>query len=330
MALHVLSMGRAHPETQISNEFLEQLGIESSAAWIKEKLGVEVRCSTLSLDYIRTSFNEDVREAERHAACGPTELGVRAARQALDGAGVAASQVGLVVSNCCNPAAFLPSQSQLIADELGAASAQAHEVFTSCPAFALQLDFLSHFEEKELPEYILCITTAAVSQKVNYRDRSDSAIWGDGAAAALVSPSHQGRLKVVETTFMADPARSGAVVVDTFDHFYQDGRAVRDFSVRQTVRLIKAAEKAHEIDWSRDVFIGHQANKTMLQQIVTNRKIPEKNHWHNVTFRGNQAAAGAPATLAEHWDELQMGQKVLVAVVGAGLSWGSVLFHVVN
>jgi 3-oxoacyl-[acyl-carrier-protein] synthase-3 len=116
-------------------------------------------------------------------------------------------------------------------------------------------------------------------------------------------------------------------VVDTYGFFRQDGRAVRDFSVRQTVRLIKALEGNFELDWSKDVFIGHQANATMLSQITNNRKIPDSNHWYNVDTIGNQAGAGAPATLSMHWDEVKVGQKVAVAVLGAGLSWGSVLLE---
>jgi 3-oxoacyl-[acyl-carrier-protein] synthase-3 len=115
------------------------------------------------------------------------------------------------------------------------------------------------------------------------------------------------------------------VVVDTYQHFKQDGRAVRDFSVRQTVRLIKALEMHYPIDWSRDIFIGHQANRTMLEQITNNREIPPTNHWHNVTYLGNQAGAGAPASLSAHWEHIQPGQYIVVAVVGAGLSWGSIL-----
>ena len=65
----------------------------------------------------------------------------------------------------------------------------------------------------------------------------------------------------------------------------------------------------------------------MLDQITNNREIPAANHWHNVTAIGNQAGAGAPATLADRWNDITPGQKIVVAVVGAGLSWGSVLLE---
>jgi 3-oxoacyl-[acyl-carrier-protein] synthase-3 len=220
----------------------------------------------------------------------------------------------------------MPGEAIRIAERLDT-QAVAFDVYSACPAFALHIDFLRNYREEELPEFVLCISTATMTQHVNYNDRSDGAIWGDGAAAWVVSPRHKGKLEIVDSSFTADPTRCQAVVVDTYGHFKQDGRAVRDFSVRQTVRLVKSLEERYPIDWNRDVFIGHQANRTMLEQITNNREIPPSNHWHNVTYLGNQAGAGAPAVLSMHWDKITPGQHVIVAVLGAGLSWGSIVLR---
>lgn len=326
--LHVLGMGRYHPSVAIDNKFLEDLDVGTTAQWIEEKIGILERLTTLPLDYIRKTRNQDPRAARDVASMTPTEMGVIAAKEALQMAGVSASQVGLVIVNSCSPSKTLTGEAVRIAEQLGC-EVPAYDVYTACPAFALHIDYIAHFKEEELPEFVLCISTAALTQYVDYNDRSDGAIWGDGAAAWVVSARNKGRLEVVDSMFMADPTRSQAVCVDTFGFFHQDGRAVRDFSVRQTVRLVKAIEEKYTIDWTRDVFIGHQANRTMLEQITNNRDIPPSNHWHNVTHCGNQAGAGAPTVLCEHWNQLVPGQQIVVAVVGAGLSWGSILFRVV-
>lgn len=326
MELNILGMGYHNPSGVIDNKFLEALDIGTNEEWILEKIGIQTRLTTLPLDYIRETRNVDYREAPKVASMSPTDLGVKASEMALKLAGVRASDIGLVLCNCCTPAATYPTEGWTIAEELGIKGA-AYDVFTACPVFALHIDYLRNFEPEKLPEFILCVSTATLTQKVNYNERSDGAIWGDGAAAWVLSLRHPGKLRVVESSYTSDPTRSSAVVVDTFGYFRQDGRAVRDFSVRQTVRLIKDIETRHQIDWSRDIFIGHQANATMLEQITNNRGIPPTNHWHNVTTVGNQAGAGAPATLAMHWNELKPGQKIVVAVVGAGLSWGSVLME---
>ncbi len=324
--LAILGMGYFHPPTVIDNAFIESLNVGTSTEWILEKIGIEARVSTLPLEYIRETRNQDPRKAREVASHTSVDMAVHAAHAALTSAGISADKVGLMLCNTCTPDCVYPSEAQQIAAELKLA-APACDLQTACPAFALHMDYLNNFRPELLPEYVLCISTAAMTQKVSYLDRTDPAIWGDGAGAWVVSTKHPGKLYVQETLFAADPTRCDAVVVDTFGFFHQDGRAVRDFSVRQTVRLIKALEEKHALDWSRDIFIGHQANATMLEQITNNREIPAEQHWHNVRTKGNQAGAGAPIVLASNWHNIRPGQKIIIAVVGAGLSWGSVLLE---
>lgn len=325
--MYILGAGFSHPSTIVDNKFIEGLGVGTNAQWIEEKIGVKERRTCLSPSYIQQTRNQDPRQARKAASASPTDFGLEAARMALKRAGITAKQVGLLICNCCTPVCIAPTEGQRIAAALGIGG-QSYDVLTACPAFALHIDYLSSFEPEALPDYVLCVSTATLTQHVNYNDRSDGAIWGDGAAAWVVSSRIPGAIKILDSFFDADPTRSAAVVVERHGHFHQDGRAVRDFSVRQTVRLIKRVEEKFNINWEKDIFIGHQANATMLDQVVNNRGIPESQHWSNVTFIGNQAGAGAPATLAMHWEYLKQGQRIVVAVVGAGLSWGSVVMEV--
>lgn len=320
-------MGYSHATTEVSNKFLEDLGIETTEEWIIDKIGIESRVISMPLDYIQKTRNIDPRGAIEVAQTNATELGTSAARDAMKRAGISASDIGMIITNCCTPSKLGQGESQRIARSLGI-DCLAYDVFSACPAFSVQTDFLRNFEEDNLPDYVLCISSGTISQKVNYNERSDGAIWGDGAAAWIVSPRKPGRIVIKDSTFASDCIRAGAVVITRFGHFNQDGRAVRDFSVRQTVRLIKRLEDKYNLDWSKDIFIGHQANYTMLRQITGNRNIPDENHWFNVVNIGNQAGAGCAAVLAMNWDRLEKGQRILIAVVGAGLSWGSVLMEV--
>ena len=322
--LEILGMGYYHPPGVITNTFLEELGIGSESEWIVSKIGIHERRTVLPLDYIKATKNKDPQQAIPLMEISTIGMGVKAAEMALARSGIKASAVGMVLLNTCTPTGFAPTEAALLTAELGI-RVPAYDVMTACPAFALHIDFLNAYEPDALPDYILCVSTAALTPRVDYSNRSDSAIWGDGAAAWIVSPRHAGRLQVLDTSFDADPLRCDAVVVEAYGHFHQDGRAVRDFSVRQTVRMIKRLEAQYDIRWDRDSFIGHQANGTMLEQIRNNRKIPHENHWQNVAYIGNQAAAGAPIVLAQNWENIQDDQYVVVAVLGAGLSWGAVM-----
>jgi len=324
--LHILGAGHAHPETEITNAFLCALGMGSDPVWIERNLGIEARRTVLPLDYLRETKNQDPRLATKVAVQTPTELGVAAAQMALARAEVRAEDLGLVIANCCAPVQTTPSEAQRIAGELGV-KVRAFDVFTACPAFALHLDLLASIRPERLPRYTLCVSTAALTTTVDYTDRTDSAIWGDGAAAWVVSAKDRRGLRVLETSYETDPTRSQAVVVDRQGYFRQDGKAVRHFSVAQTVRMLRALEQSHELDWKTTRFIGHQANRTMLEQICKNRQIPAANHLSNVVRFGNQAAAGAPATISQAWDAVATGGRTVVCVVGAGLSWGHALLE---
>lgn len=325
--LNLIGMGYSHAKVEMTNQFIENLGINTTAEWIKAKIGIESRVVSMPLTYIEATKNEDPRKAVFVAETNASILGIEAGLNALRNTGLKPSDIGLVIVNCCTPVKLGQTEAQRIARGLGI-SAPSYDVFSACPAFALHMDYLRNFKEEELPDYVLCISTATMSQHVNYNERSDGAIWGDGASACIISPRVSGRLSVTDTFFTTDCSRCHAVVVKRYGHFWQDGRAIRDFSVRQTVRLIKVLEEKYNLDWSRDIFIGHQANLTMLKQITGNRRIPDENHWFNVSHLGNQAGAGCAAVLAMNWEKLQKGQRILIAVVGAGLSWGAVLLEV--
>lgn len=325
--LHLLGMGYAHPTGRIPTEFLEKLDVGTTVDWIHRYIGIQERATSLPLEYIKKTQNQNPLGARKVRSLSSFDLGVDAARTAIKNAGIKPEQVGLLICNSCTPDQTIPGEGRRVASEIGIGGLS-YDVFSACPSFALHVDYVNKMSEKSLPEYVLCLSTATFTQKVDYSDRSAGAIWGDGAAAWILSTKSLGKLRVVETFFDTDPSRSGAVVIDSHGHFRQDGRAVRDFSVRQTVRMLRRLEKEYKLDWDRDVFIGHQANRTMLQQICDNRKIPDSNHWHNVSSYGNQAGASAPIVLAMNWDRLVTGQRVVIAVVGAGLSWGSVLMEV--
>jgi 3-oxoacyl-[acyl-carrier-protein] synthase III len=330
--LYITGISSFHPKEIIDNSFIEAMDTGTNAEWIVEKIGVHNRVTTLSKDYILKTKNSSPELALQNSTFSPLTLAFNASKDAFKSTSLKIEDIGLILCASCNTQHSIPSLGTLLAQELGASSSKATDIMSACPAFALHLNFLSKFNEQALPDNILCVTSEAVTQSVDYSDRTDPAIWGDGAAVWIVSknPKKIGlSLKILETSFEADATRCDAVILERFGHFKQDGRAVRDFSVRQTVRILKRLEEQFDIDWGRDIFVGHQANKTMLEQICRNREISDDNHWHNVSQYGNQGASGAPAVIAQNWDKLKPGMRIIVAVVGAGLSWGSAVLECV-
>ena len=148
--LHILGMGACHPDTVVDNKFLEDLDVGTNAQWIEEKIGVITRVTTLTLDYIKTTRNEDPRMAVDVASMSPEDMGVKAAEIALKKAGITAQQVGMIIVNCCTPRQTVPSEAARIAERLDCPGV-AFDVFISifC-ATTRKVNFLNLFSASQL------------------------------------------------------------------------------------------------------------------------------------------------------------------------------------
>src|SRR5581483_1746846 len=142
----------------------------------------------------------------------------------------------------------------------------------------------------------------------------DGYIWGDGAAAQVVSVKYAGRLRARPLVFDGDPSGAGDIMIDGIGHFRQDGQKVRQFSVRKTCEMLESMAETLELDLEEPFTITHQANHVMQNSVIEHLGIPEHRLLRNVREQGNIAAAGCPSVMAQHWDRFHKGDKVLYAV----------------
>lgn len=319
--LQVLGMGHWHPETVIDNAFLESLGIETNDEWILERVGIRSRRTVLDLDYIRTTGNADPRLSHAASTATNGQAGAAAARMALARAGLQPSDIGLVLAGGCSPQHTIPAEAAIIAAELGI-SAIAYDLASACSSFAAQIQALLNTKPSALPDYILIVQAEMTTRTVNYRDRSTAVLWGDGAAATILSPRKAGKFGVLAAVLHSDPAGWDKVSIPAGGHFQQNGPAVQAFGIR------KGGDTWKEISQSfarpDAYYIGHQANFRMLLSICERVGISQDRHLSNVQEFGNQGAAGAPAVLSQNWDKFVPGDEVGLVVVGSGLTWGGV------
>lgn len=201
MSLHLRSLGHAHPDSEISNAFLEELGIGTSERWILERVGIRARRSVLPLDYIRETRNREPRAALEAARETNAELGARAARMALARAGLDAREVGLVVCGGSAPDTVSPAEACNVARALDLA-VPAFDLNSACTSFLVALHWLAAMRPEALPDHVLLVVPEAFTKTVDYRDRASAVLWGDAAVAAVVSPRVP-RLQAAH----ADPAR---------------------------------------------------------------------------------------------------------------------------
>ena len=164
--------------------------------------------------------------------------------------------------------------------------------------------------------------------------RSDGAplIWGDGAAASLIVTSEIAKkipgpkIHIEYSDYDGDSTQWQAVQCETdgHGHFHQNGKAVRNFSVFQTIEMIeKYEEMGKGINWDNTRIIFHQANSIMHRSILEGADIPYTSHWSNFANYGNIGGASAAAVLSQNWKNLTNNMEIIVAVLGSNLSWSS-------
>lgn len=328
--LYIHGLGHFHPENVIDNRFLEELDIGTNEEWILERVGIRERRTVLPLDYLRDTKNADPRGAGEAALYSNAQTGAHAARMAMARAGIAASDVGMVVAGGCSPDMAIPAEAATIAAELGIEAA-AFDLNSACSSFGAQLHLLRSMGE--LPPFVLVVNPENTTRVVDYRDRATAVLWGDGTSAAVVSTKVESRLRVSNTTLDSSPAGWAEVQIPRHGHFTQHGSAVQRFAIRTTLacmeeRLPRMRERTAEAG-GRLRFVGHQANRLMLEAVTRRMEIANEEHWHNVEQRGNTGAAGAPSVVSEHWDELAKGDGIVLAVVGSGLTWAAMDIEVV-
>jgi 3-oxoacyl-[acyl-carrier-protein] synthase-3 len=326
VSVYLHGLGHTHPTTEITNQFLEDLDIGTTDAWITERVGIRSRRTVLSLDYIRHTKNADPRASVEARSCDQAELGARAATMAIERAGLKPENIGLVIAGSSAPDYVTPAEACVIAGRLGI-DAPAFDIASACTSFFVPLHLLSMMEGRLAPEFVLIVTPETLTCTVDYRDRSAAVLWGDAAAAAVVSTRVPGRAEILGTTLGSNPAAFDKVTVARQGFFRQEGQAVQKFAIKRMSAMVQAMKTEHRVPGRPLSFIGHQANLRMLQFVADACEIPAARHFHNVVDFGNTAAAGSPSVLSSRWDAWNSEDDIAVAGVGAGLTWSSYLLR---
>jgi len=321
--LYFHGFGHFHPENEIDNAFLESLDIGTNDKWIVDRVGIRNRRTVLPLDYIRTTKNQDLRAAQEARIYSNAETGRRAALMAIERAGIKPSDIGLVFAGGSSNDTCIPGESFSVAKALGI-EVPCIDMQSACSTFGAHCYFAERMGEN-LPDYVLSVVPENTTRVTNYADRSSAILFGDATAAAVLSTKHKSKVRSRGTTFGGSPAGADEVVIPRVGHFYQNGAAVQKFAIKRMTELLKnVIESTPERERGRVIYVGHQANLTMLDAVTRRCEIPAERHFHNIVDFGNQAAAGAPAVVSQRWKDFKPGDIAALVVVGSGLSWSSV------
>jgi 3-oxoacyl-[acyl-carrier-protein] synthase-3 len=325
--LYLHGLGHFYPDNIITNPFLEELDIGTSEEWILERVGIRTRRTVLPLDYIRTTKNRDPREALDAGLYNNTTTGTAAARMALDRAGLKPEDIGLVISGSSAPDSLSPAEATTIAAALGI-EAPCFDLNSACTSFGMQIHFLSQMKPEALPPFTLVVNPENLTRSIDYSDRNTAVLFGDGSSAAVVSATVPSRAAFMACSCESKPSSCDKVSIPRMGYFQQDGNVVQGFAIRKTTDSIRILQDSFSVNGNRFIFVGHQANMGMLKTVCERTGIPEQNHWYTVADFGNTGCSGAPAVLSQHWDQLNPGNHVAIAIVGAGFTWVHMMLKV--
>lgn len=316
----VLGMGTYLPAQVRSNaDVARDAGV--SAEWISERTGVRKR---------------HVAAADEAAS----DLAARAVRAAADTAGIDVSDIGLLVCATSTPDELGPSTACRIQAVLGASRAVALDVGAACSGWLFAAK-VAHDWLLASPEirYAAVVGVEAYSKFLDPTDRGTAVLFADGAAASILSPvaAPQGfaHFSFGSDGTLADrvliPAGGSRLPADAAtiaqgDHrIRMDGRTISRFITEVFPRLITdTLDRAGLSLQDIDRVVAHQPNPVLLRRIGAELGIPDGRLVVVGDEVGNIGAASTPYALAAAArNGLRAGDRVLLAVFGAGMTWGS-------
>ncbi|MFK0293458.1 3-oxoacyl-ACP synthase III family protein [Streptomyces sp. NPDC090442] len=282
----------------------------------------------------------------RHVA-GPDEaasdLAAAAVRAAVAAAGIDIEQLDVLIVATSTPDELGPSTACRVQALTGARHAVALDVSAACAGwlFAARVahDWL---RGQGGARYAAVVGVEAYSKFLDPTDRGTAVLFADGAAAAVLGPvpddagftdfrlgsdgtgAHHVLIPAGGSRIPASPATLGA----RQHHVYMDGRAVRDFIVDVFPRLVRESLAGNALQLTDiDAYITHQPNPVLLRDLGERIGIPPGRLVIVGDEVGNIGAASAPYALAGAASRglLPRGGRILLAVFGAGVTWGSAL-----
>ena len=304
--------GRAVPAGVVTNDDLARR-MDTSDEWITSRTGIKrrYRCAT-----------------ETH-----TDLCVRAARAALERAGVSPADIGACIVATVTPDTVVPSAACMLQRELGLPQdIPCFDLNAACTGFVYALHTMECLLNASPRKFGLVVGAEALSRIVDWTDRSTCILFGDGAGAAVVEcredwPSIGA---VLGSRGDDELLRLPGLGMGEANFLSMEGTKVFKFAVEVVPACIDAVlEKAGMTAEDVDFFVFHQANARIIDLAVRKYRIPPEKYYKNIENYGNTAAASVPLVLSELEEQGRIGpgSRMLVVAFGGGLTWGGAIIE---
>lgn len=330
MKVYIKALAYNLPEKVLTNDMIAQEFPEWTVEKIDKKIGIKQRHVTV----------------DGETAC---DLAIGAAKKMFANIGYDRSLIDYLIFVTQSPDYHLPTTACTIQTRLGLSkSITAIDVNLGCNGFVAGLSLAKAVIVAGQAKNVLLLTGETYSKYMHERDKSNRTIFGDGAAATLVST--EGIAEVGEFVIGTDGTGAENLIVKTggarhpqpaedlkFDDFgnprssdnlYMDGPAILNYSLDSIPQLVAdVLEKNHVTMDDIDLHVYHQANTFLANLERRKLRIPEEKYYCNIENFGNTVSSTIPIALCEAMKEgkLTQGMKVLSVAQGLGYTWGGMV-----
>jgi 3-oxoacyl-[acyl-carrier-protein] synthase-3 len=317
MFSRIVGTGGYLPARVVSNHELAQR-VDTSDEWIRTRTGIR----------------------QRHIAAPEeqtSDLALAAARGALAAADIAPSAVDLIVVATTTPDMVFPSTACILQEKLGVHGGAAFDVQAVCSGFVYALGLADLMVKSGQAKNALVVGAEIYSRILDWNDRGTCVLFGDGAGAVVLTPatspgvmsSHlhaDGHYRAI----LAVPGTVANGTVSGRPLLTMEGNTVFKFAVKVLAEVAQEALAANELPASAmDWLILHQANLRIMDATAKKLHLPHEKMVITVDKHANTSAASIPLALdlAVRDGRIRSGQHVMLAGVGGGFTWGSVLLR---
>ena len=331
-AIHIQGLGTYVPTKRITNVDLMSL-VDTNDEWIVSRTGIKAR-HMLADDE------------------NGSDAGTEAALKALEDAGIAAEDITHVLTATCTPDYLCPSTACIISGKIGSHGAMAFDLNAACTGFVYGLDVANSILAGKPGAKVLLVGSEAFTRRLNWEDRTTCILFGDGAAAAVLTNGDAGTPKrCLPSAPRLRDVRCGAagrqyplLTVGGGTHRnYKPGDPVQDdfYLQMQGREVFKQAVRSLSAVCSElledngltlediDLFIPHQANLRIIEAVGDRLKLGSEKIFVNLDEYGNTSAASIPLGIGDACAQgrIRPGSRGLLRAFGGGFTWGAALLE---
>lgn len=329
----IAGLGSYVPENVVTNDDLAKL-MDTNDAWIQERTGIKER-----------------RHIKKGDGNSTAKMGVKAAKIAIERAGLSPKDIDMIVFATLSPDYYFPGCGVQVQEMLGMRTVPALDVRNQCSGFVYAISTADQFIKTGMYKNILVIGSENHSGGLDFttRGRSVSVIFGDGAGAAVLSRAEEGEGGILSTHLHSEgehalelslkgPSTEQWVpeIIETNPqedipyYPYMNGQFVFKNAVVRFAEVINEGLEANGLA-AEDInmMIPHQANLRISQFVQKQFRLSDDQVYNNIQKYGNTTAASIPIALTEAWEEgkINKGDLVVLAAFGSGFTWGSAIIR---